>query len=301
MKTETKWAVDIVRYRVCYSTLKPLRLHEYPGSAWRGAFGHAFKAVACTQTDDRCERCPENSLCPYPLLFSAGETIARPYLLEPHAFVGYFPEGAVLTLDVVVLGWLNAQLALLCAAFERLGAQGLGMRAAVPLHLLMIQQQVGKDWAMLTLEDGARHAPPPAPLIIPPPPVRARVDLITPLKLKYRNNLISPEDFRASDLLVALARRFEACATILDTLPLPPEPTQWLADADTLFERTQLSWHDTRHYSSRQRTAIKLGGFVGTLWLHGPVLQRIWPWLWVGQWLHLGSSATIGFGCYRIR
>jgi hypothetical protein len=297
----------LARYRILYATLDTVRFPDYPGSTWRGAFGHAFKAVACRYPGLPCPGCPDAAECPYPPLFESlgsGDPL-RPYVFEPLAFSGYFPPGVILTLDVVLLGWLNDWLPLLEAAWQRLGERGLGQREPARLELVDVQCQSdpnAEQWVTVPLaDDGQSVALTLKPFQIPPAPARARLDLITPLKLKSRGVLIQPDALTGRELLIALARRMEACASVLDQLPLTPEPDQWFEDADTLIEGRQLDWLDTHHYSSRQREALKLGGLTGQLWLSGPVLARSWPWLWLGQWLHLGSSTTIGLGRYSIR
>ncbi len=299
--------LELVRYRAWFETSAPLRLRDYPGSAWRGAFGHAFKEVACARPGTDCPVCPDRSDCPYPPLFESapGAEPFRPYVLEPQVFSGYFLSGSLLGLDVVVFGWLNGWLPLLSDALQRLGERGLGVREPVRLTFVDLQQQIGPSgeaWvSILQAGQGGGLAAPIEPFAIPPAPRRAILDLITPLKLKYRGELVQPGAFTAKDLLIALARRVEACAGVLEELPLTPEPGIWLADAETLIERAELTWEDTHHYSSRQREALKLGGLTGHLVLRGAVLERIWPWLWLGQWLHLGSSPTIGLGRYVVR
>ena len=54
--------------------------------------------------------------------------------------------------------------------------------------------------------------------------------------------------------------------------------------------------------SSRQRQEMTLGGVLGRWTLSGDsaVLAQLWPWLWLGQWLHLGKNATVGLGGYRL-
>lgn len=300
-------ALPMARYRVLYEVRDAVRLLDYPGSAWRGAFGHALREVACAYPGMACPGCPERDPCPYPRLFESADSgdPFRPYIFEPLAFSGYFPPGAVLTLDLVLLGWLNDWLPLLEAALKRLGERGLGLREPAVLTLIDVQCQVDpheERWISLHHSDEDapdRHAP--QVFRIPPPPARARLDLITPLKLKSRGTLIQPENLGGRELLIALARRIEACASVMETLPLTPEPDQWFQEAETLIEGAELAWLDTHHYSNRQREALKLGGLTGRLWLGGPVLARIWPWLWLGQWLHLGSSTTIGLGRYVVR
>jgi CRISPR/Cas system endoribonuclease Cas6 (RAMP superfamily) len=55
-------------------------------------------------------------------------------------------------------------------------------------------------------------------------------------------------------------------------------------------------------YSSRQQQEMTLGGVLGRWTLHGDedTLSQIQPWLWLGQWLHVGKNATMGLGGYKL-
>jgi hypothetical protein len=70
--------------------------------------------------------------------------------------------------------------------------------------------------------------------------------------------------------------------------------------AETLRDdRTQLRWKDWTRYSSRQKQEMTLGGVMGR-WLLRGELAPLWPWLYLGQWLHLGKNATMGMGAYTL-
>ncbi len=299
--------IELVRYRASFEISDPLHLPDYPGSAWRGAFGHAVKAAACTRPGAACAACPECRDCPYPPLFETldGAEPIRPYVLEPQVFSGYFLPGSLIGLDFVLMGWLNGWLPLLIDALHSVGQQGLGKRSPCRLALIGAQQQVGpggEGWVSI-LQPGhpGLIGAPIEPLWIPAAPRQAHLDIITPLRFKYRGKFVEPSAFTAKDLLTALSRRIEACASLMTDLPLPPKPTTWFSGAESLIERAELAWLDTHHYSTRQHGALKLGGIIGHLLLHGPMLEQVWPWLWLGQWLHLGSSTTIGLGRYVVR
>ena len=47
---------------------------------------------------------------------------------------------------------------------------------------------------------------------------------------------------------------------------------------------------------------MTLGGVLGQWTLHDSpdTLANIWPWLWLGQWLHVGKNATMGMGGYTL-
>ena len=62
-----------------------------------------------------------------------------------------------------------------------------------------------------------------------------------------------------------------------------------------------LRWWDHGRYSTRQQTALKLGGFVGGTGFRGAALPEFLPLLAAGELLGVGSATTFGLGQYRVR
>ena len=73
--------------------------------------------------------------------------------------------------------------------------------------------------------------------------------------------------------------------------------------SETLQDTQDLHWYDWTRSSSRQRQQMTLGGVMGRWNLHteqAATLNTVWPWLWLGQWLHVGKNATMGLGSYTL-
>jgi hypothetical protein len=67
------------------------------------------------------------------------------------------------------------------------------------------------------------------------------------------------------------------------------------------FSAQQLKWYDWTRYSSRQQTEMNMGGLIGSLQLDMQGLEPFWPYLWLGQWTHLGKGTSMGMGAYSIK
>jgi hypothetical protein len=112
--------LSCARYRVVFEAVEPLDLPGYLGSTLRGAFGHAFRAVACPAP--RGMDCPIPSQCPYHLIFETSppegsealrthEEIPRPFVISPLTLSGdgderrrRFQPGSEVSFELVLIG-----------------------------------------------------------------------------------------------------------------------------------------------------------------------------------------------------
>ncbi len=60
-----------------------------------------------------------------------------------------------------------------------------------------------------------------------------------------------------------------------------------------------LRWYDWERYSGRQETRINMGGFVGRIVFTGD-LTPFWPYLLLGEYVHVGKGSSFGLGKYEI-
>ncbi len=97
--------IPIKTYRFYFTTESPVRLPSFPGSAWRGAFGHALKKTVCVVRNTPCNQCMLKNACAYSYVFEtpppANAEKMRKYTAAPHPFVLQFPEPAAKFKDSV--------------------------------------------------------------------------------------------------------------------------------------------------------------------------------------------------------
>ncbi len=76
------------------------------------------------------------------------------------------------------------------------------------------------------------------------------------------------------------------------------EMRQLIAQArEVKIKESHLHWWDWKRYSTRQRTAMKLGGVVGQVSYEGE-LEPFVPYLRAGEFLHVGKGTSFGLGKY---
>lgn len=264
--------------------------------------------------------------------------IPNAYVLEPPTpGARVLQAGEALVFHLVLIGYARDQLALVIFAFQRALAQGL-TRARVPAELLQVdwvmpdtqgngqgngQGSAQPVWRMAqpTL---AEHA---ATLGVPPPALKniaaterqtgaaghigqndqhaqeITLHIHTPLRLQQQGQPLGLGQLTPRALVATLARR----TSLL--MELQAGQSGWSEAArditllsDTLTDTQELRWFDWTRYSSRQQQAMTLGGVLGRWTLRGApdTLAQLWPWLWLGQWLHVGKNASMGMGGFTL-
>ena len=161
------------------------------------------------------------------------------------------------------------------------------------------------EWRNILGPDRRLQVLPHARPTLPSPAPQFRVRLLTPLRLRTRGSYVRPAEafgeFSASVLRRAsLMFRFHGshpdqasnCAAAISALI--PQTRDWQPDA------TSLQWEDWTRYSNRQQTSMQMGGLLGHMDATLHERHHLWPWLWLGQFLHAGKASSMGLGAYSL-
>jgi len=325
--------LPIARYALTTRVQQPLSLPDYAGSLLRGQLGAALRNVACMTRQPTCPGCPLIQTCPYSRIFEAPpppkgshalqdfSSIPNPYIIEPPT-----PGARVLDADdnlafhLVLVGHATEQLALIIFALQRALSQGL-TRARIPADLLQVDwlDAAGEPhpiWHIErpVLQEHPAHITPPAINLLA---AHAKLTsatgqndqnitlhIGTPLRLQSQGKPLGIGQLTPRALLATLARRIALLMEFHAGQSGWGEAAKRITHlSDSLTDTQDLHWFDWTRYSSRQQQEMTLGGVLGTWTLHGSqeVLAEIYPWLWLGQWLHVGKNASMGLGGYRLQ
>ncbi|MGH8479267.1 MAG: CRISPR system precrRNA processing endoribonuclease RAMP protein Cas6, partial [Gammaproteobacteria bacterium] len=290
-----------------------LRLPRYPGSAWRGVFGHALKRAVCVTGLPACPDCLLYRSCAYPYVFETppplGTQKMRKYPAAPHPFVldleedgGAVPAGAAYTLGLTLIGRGNAYLPQIAFALGQAGEQGLdGRRGRLALEAVAQESAPSGGWRTIYRPGGGLEALVPFVSETPPVPESLRITFQTPLRLKGNDRPVSAADFTFGALFSNLLRRISMLSYFHCDTPLEADFAGLTASAREIsLAGASLSWHDGTRYSSRQGRETPMGGLLGEIALAGFGLEPFWSYLWLGQYVHAGAATSMGLGRYAI-
>lgn len=259
----------LARYRLHGVVERRVAFTDFAGAALRGAFGHALKASVCVTGLADCTACPLYRSCAFPAIFESPPVASSPP--EPSPAMSQVAPPYVIEPP----------------------APGPHVRAA------------GEPFEFeLVLDLAARSIHPHPQLIaIPPAPAgleRCELEFSTPLHFARSGRAVPTSKWTAGDLLTALVRRtMTLCEQHLGSR-LDVDFAVLREAVDSVRSRTQ--WRELRwqRYSDQQHRSIPMGGAVGQWHLQGN-LTPFWPFLHLGQWLHVGKKCSFGLGRYALR
>lgn len=138
------------------------------------------------------------------------------------------------------------------------------------------------------------------------------LQFLTPTRLTNDGKLVHVPD--PGILLQRLAERLDALTQAYGMPSTDIEETRrkdrssddqegWYAIAKTSqthLADCQVTWVDTKSYSSRQQRSLPIGGFVGKATVQGSLSHRLRQLLAWGELLHVGKNVMKGDGWYQI-
>jgi len=287
--------LKIYPLRIRFSSTTGNAAPGYAGSAWRGAFGHALKKLVCIFKHGHCEGCPLVASCAYTTVFESHLTVKNargipsPYTLYPvwnrsecnrgeiHLYVTIIGEAAIRYFSFIL------------HALRVAGEQGVGHKT---FNFEAVENFDNGAWQPLQSQPVALTAMPESPS------KALTLRLITPARFKHQGHFATPDTLTLELWLTALRRRLISLAAYwgdeasMRQLCTIDEVGEW--------QSSELRWQEMDRYSSRQKTAMKMGGVVGECSISAHQAEQLWPMLWLGQWTHIGKMATMGMGRYEV-
>lgn len=305
-------AFPAARYRFDFTVETPLRLPDYAGSALRGAFGHALKRAVCVTRERECKACMLYRSCAYPAVFAPPaperhaaqkfSEVPAPYVIEPPPWgARAYASGEPLTFNLVLIGGALKQLPIVVHAFQRAFEHGVGSSDG-RARLVSVHHLAADASAAPVFHAHAGQLATHEPVLAPPPeiaPERLSLAFDTPLRLQHEGRALGVDALTPARLLMGLVKRAALLADLHAGHALQLDFRELARRAETVVGNKELHWRDWGRYSSRQQREMKLGGVVGRWTLEGE-LAPFWPFLHLGQWLHVGKETTFGLGHYRL-
>jgi len=323
---EYPYTLPVRSLRVVAVADTSVALPPHPGSALRGAFGHALRAAACLVRAHGapCETCVENARaraegretrCVYGYLFDTPRPPAsrslkgqqeapHPYVIRPETTVsGRMVAGDRFAFMVQLFGHAIAHAGIVAEACVRMGRLGLGagrgtMTVVEVQEWPVFERRVGSPSATALPADAWEAA-----LVLADEMsgtgTNIVVDFLTPTRITSNKQPVVRPEFGV--VVRAALRRLHLLAAFHGG----SAPLEYFADLTTSANDVRRvswrgRWEEWERFSTRQERRMTLGGFVGSAVYQGDDLRPYLPYLIYGQAVHLGKWCTFGCGQYRM-
>ena len=327
MRAEDFSALALARFALHLQACQPTRLPMFLGSTLRGAFGHALKKAICVVEHGNCAACPVAEHCWYPYLFetamppalaaiSRQQDAPRPFILVP-PLVGraaashqVFAAGEKLCFHLTLLQEAQTALPYVIYAMAQMAQQGLGVTRArfalaevVSLNAAGAAEPIysGHTRQLQMPTEGTTSLQNLIAARLRQLKVTNQIKLrfVTPTRIRVAGE---PQEELTFPLLVRfLLRRISLLLAVHGGITPAWEANEWVDRAAAVETLAAVwSWLEVDRYSNRQQRKVKTSGFLGEIVFAGERIPEFFPLLIAGEFLHVGSNATFGFGKYEI-
>ncbi|MDE0683645.1 MAG: CRISPR system precrRNA processing endoribonuclease RAMP protein Cas6 [Candidatus Poribacteria bacterium] len=309
------------RYRFTYTVQEPLRMPHHKGNVFRGRFGYILRHIACVETTRKCEKqCQFPERCVYSKCFETpvpddspmlrGQPFApHPFILEPPRTgqLEYEP-GDTFTCDLTLIGEAINLLPWMVFTFDQIGKRRIGLQGkrgqcqldrveSLPAHDSYQPQTIYTAETEMLTDDGlilgladVMHAVPHATDAI-------ELEFITPTSIKVDGKWTSKLTFE--HLIRNLLRRIRFLSYFHCGEDLEVDAHGLIEASTTVRHGSHLNWLRKDRYSYRAEKSVPMGGFIGKVRFEGE-LEPFLPFIYLGEYLHIGHHTAFGFGQYRI-
>lgn len=307
---------NLANYSFTLKVLESLDLPEYKGAVLRGGFGYAFRKVVCIVKDKECSACLLKEKCVYAYVFETSPPVdarlMRKYPTAPHPFIltppleddRLYEPGEEIKFELTLIGKAIDFLPYFIYTFEELGKMGLGKKRgkfslAEVQYLFNRSERTtiysGREQILRPIKEEVKflvHKP------MPPGLCSLHLIFLTPTRLRFNGDLTSELEFHI--FFRNLLRRISLLSYFHCGAELSVNFRQLIQESEKIqTTRRNLRWYDWERYSTKQQTKMKLGGFLGEVVFQGN-FEPFWPFLVLGEFVHVGKGSSFGLGKYEL-
>lgn len=304
----------LAEYSFVFKAAGQLTMPAFAENLWHGVFGKALHTLSCIAPSSKCHTCMLQTRCDYAFLFKGvrpeGAEMMRkyPHVPVPHVFhlgnqyAENIASGDFFSQNIVLIGTANYILPAVIRAMATAGLTGLGRdRTKAELKKVVQLTPAGSPITILEHQEMLDN-----PIIesiqapqLPDTALPIRLQLVTPFLPSKPATQV--DQLELPKLLMTIVRRVSMLQYFYmgDKLEADFKALKHCVEKVKIIDNGLMPWTDTS-YDRKQGKRIKIKGVHGYLDLDSQSLKELWSYLYLGQWLHLGKRASMGFGQYQL-
>ena len=291
-------------------------LPPFKGSTVRGLFGRALKKVVCALKQNECSACLLQKECLYSIVFETpsiafptlnGQKSSppHPFVIEPPLMVDTtFKKGDLLHFQLLLFGEINKKLPYFIYAFDQMGEIGIGQKINGIRSRFFLEKVTHNNLTVYSKTESTLHMPEAFINLELKEAAEFQnnhsgiaIHLQTPLRLKFKNHLTADLPFHI--FVRSMLRRISSLHECYGSGEPKVDYRALVKKAQDVESRNvSLTWLDWKRYSSRQGTAMQMGGIIGSVIYRGD-LAEFMPFIDMCEILHVGKQTSFGLGQYQ--
>lgn len=296
-------------------------LPDYKGSTFRGVFGHIFKDVMCISHSGECGECSFDKVCMFKKIFDSPppsnslklrnySAVPHPYVIEPPLDQkNFYKKNEIIKFSLILIGQAISLFPYFAYSFGLAGKEGIGRQKKGKFIITKIINDKDKEVLYyykndelkslnnyysindFTYKDSYKDE-------------RFLVNLkfITPTRIMFNEKLVSEPEFHIY-VRNALRRisnlNFFHCINDAGKLELELDFNYYIEKSLDISSKKSLKWYSLDRYSNRQKTHMKLSGFIGDISFENVPYEYLWI-IKLGELIHIGKNTTFGHGKYSL-
>ena len=309
------------RYRFIYTVQEPLKMPTYKGNVFRSRFGYILRYIACIGDEDECQiTCQQPNKCVYSKCFETpvpedsqilrGQPYApHPFILQPpHTGKLEYAPGDTFTCNIILIGDAINLLPWIVLTFHEMGKRRIGLQGKrgqcrlekveslsafgydqVETIFTAETEMLTDDGIILNIDDVMHNTHEITDTV--------ELEFLTPTSIKVDGKWT--KDLTFEHLIRNLLRRIRFLSYFHCGEDLDVDAHGLIKASADVKHVSRLNWLRKDRYSYRAEKSVPMGGFVGKIHFSGEI-EPFLPFIYLGEYLHIGHHTAFGFGQYRI-
>ena len=309
------------RYRFSYTVQEPLKIPTYKGNVFRGRFGYILRYIACIGDKEECDnKCQYADRCVYSKCFETPVPKDSPMLrgqpFAPHPFILQPPRsekkeyvpGDTFTCNITLIGETINLLPWIVLTFQEMGKRRIGLQGkrgqcrlekVESLSAFSYDQtetiftaeteMLTDDGIILNIDDVMHNTHEITDTI--------ELEFLTPTSVKVDGKWTKELTFE--HLIRNLLRRIRFLSFFHCGEDLDVDAHALIDAACAITHESHFRWLKSNRYSYRTESSIPMSGFIGKV-LYSGELGQFLPFIYLGEYLHIGHHTAFGYGQYRL-
>ena len=300
--------LPLAEYDFTYQAIDNISFPENSGSLWHSVLGKALRELSCHAPQNDHDDCLYSDHCEYCILFRGtaplnpaitGNNIPVPHIIKvTHSSFHTVTKNSQFTVRILLIAEASKYLATLIRAMYIVGQNGFGEQRKKS-QLLKVVQKLDHQNKTVFDKDTPLQEGVPCKVELPEAPDNILLKFTSPYKPTGKS--VNQSYLEVDRFIMSVIRRISQYHYFITGKRIQDDFVRLKHLSETIaISSNNLKWQrNTHNPKSKQKKNYK-HGWVGHINLDLRQHEALWEYLYLGQWLHAGKNASMGFGQYKI-